>query len=425
LDYASDDDSMIVIAGLPLSIIVLIAVFVLIAVRQVGKVKLRIWQVMLGGAVAVLLTGEISPLDAASAVNVDVMLFLLGMFIVGEALYESGYLSHLSYRLFKRARSVDQLILLILFGFGFLSAFLMNDTLAIIGTPMMIYFAKRHRTSPKLLMLALAIAVTTGSVLSPIGNPQNLLIALNGGMTNPFVTFFRHLAIPTIINLFIAYLILRWLFKSEFKSAALNHQEEPITSPRLAMLSKISLILIFILISLKIAFVFLGVQIDLRLTYIALIAAAPIVLFGKERATVVRNIDWSTLVFFIAMFVLMGAVWNSGFLQSNMTGIEILSIPIILVVSVILSQFISNVPFVALYLPLMTLANAPDINMVALAAGSTIAGNMLILGAASNVIIVQNAEKRGETIKFLEFARVGVPLTIINILVYWVCIVFI
>lgn len=416
---------MIVIAGLPLSIIVLIAVFVLIAVRQVGKVKLRIWQVMLGGAFAVLLTGEISPLDAATAVNIDVMLFLLGMFIVGEALYESGYLSHLSYRLFKKAKSVDQLILLILFGFGFLSAFLMNDTLAIIGTPMMIYFARKHQTSPKLLMLALAIAVTTGSVMSPIGNPQNLLIALNGGMTNPFVTFFRHLAIPTIINLFIAYLLLRLLFKSEFKSGILNHQEEPIKSPKLARLSKISLILIFILIALKIAFVFLGVQIDLRLTYIALIAAAPIVLFGRERVAVVKNIDWSTLVFFIAMFVLMGAVWNSLFFQDHMTGLEVLSIPIILVISVGLSQVISNVPFVALYLPLMTLAGATDVNMVALAAGSTIAGNLLILGAASNVIIIQNAEKRGETLKFLEFARIGVPLTIINILVYWIFIVLI
>jgi Na+/H+ antiporter NhaD/arsenite permease-like protein len=416
---------MIVIAGLPLSIIVLIAVFILIAVRQVGKAKLRIWQVMLGGAVAVLLTGEISPLDAATAVNIDVMLFLLGMFIIGEALYESGYLSHISYRLFKRAKSVDQLILLILFGFGFLSAFLMNDTLAIIGTPMMIYFAKKHQTSPKLLMLALAIAVTTGSVMSPIGNPQNLLIALNGGMANPFVTFFRHLAIPTIVNLFVAYLLLRLLFKSEFKSGVLNHQEEPIKSPKLAMLSKISLILIFILIALKIAFVFLGVQIDMRLTYIALIAAAPIVLFGRERVAVVKNIDWSTLVFFVAMFVLMGAVWNSGFLQDHMTGLEVLSIPIILVISVVLSQLISNVPFVALYLPLLTLSNATDINMVALAAGSTIAGNLLILGAASNVIIIQNAERRGETLKFLEFARIGIPLTIINILVYWTCIVLI
>jgi Na+/H+ antiporter NhaD/arsenite permease-like protein len=296
----------------------------------------------------------------------------------------------------------------------------MNDTLAIIGTPMMIYFAKKHQTSPKLLMLALAIAVTTGSVMSPIGNPQNLLIALNGGMMNPFVTFFRHLAIPTIINLFAAYLLLRLLFKGEFKSGALNHQEEPITNPKLAMLSKISLILIFILITLKIAFVFSGVQIDIRLTYIALIAAAPIVLFGRERVAVVKNIDWSTLVFFIAMFVLMGAVWNSQFLQDHMTGLDVLSIPIILVISVALSQLISNVPFVALYLPLLTLANSTDINMVALAAGSTIAGNLFILGAASNVIIIQNAEKKGETLKFLEFAKIGIPLTIINIFVYWV-----
>jgi len=176
---------------------------------------------------------------------------------------------------------------------------------------------------------------------------------------------------------------------------------------------------------LKIAFVFLGVQIDMRLTYIALIAAAPIVLFGRERVAVVKSIDWSTLVFFIAMFVLMGAVWNSQFFQDHMTGLEVLSIPIILVISVGLSQVISNVPFVALYLPLMTLAGATDVNMVALAAGSTIAGNLLILGAASNVIIIQNAEKRGETLKFLEFARIGVPLTIINILVYWIFIVLI
>lgn len=387
--------------------------------RQIGKIRLKIWQVMLGGGAAVLLTGEISPVDAALAVNIDVMLFLLGMFIVGEALYESGYLAHLSYRLFKRAKSVDQLILIILFGFGFLSAFLMNDTLAIIGTPMIILFARKYQISPKLLMLSLAIAVTTGSVMSPIGNPQNLLIALNGGIANPFVTFFRHLAIPTLISLLLTYLVLRMFFKDEFRGNSLNHHDEPIKSRRLALLSKLALILIFTLIIVKIAFVLLGVQIDLRLTYIALIAAAPIVLFGKERMSVVKNIDWSTLVFFAAMFVLMAAVWGSGFLQDHMNGLDILSIPIILVVSVVLSQFISNVPFVALYLPMMTYAGASDINMIALAAGSTIAGNLLILGAASNVIIIQNAEKQGETLKFLEFAKIGIPLTVLNIIVYW------
>jgi len=93
----------------------------------------------------------------------------------------------------------------------------------------------------------------------------------------------------------------------------------------------------------------------------------------------------------------------------------------ILAVSVVLSQFISNVPLVALYQPMLVHAGASTAQLMALAAGSTIAGNLFILGAASNVIIIQNAEKRGkETIGFFEFARVGVPLTIVNILIYWI-----
>lgn len=92
----------------------------------------------------------------------------------------------------------------------------------------------------------------------------------------------------------------------------------------------------------------------------------------------------------------------------------------ILGVSVALSQFISNVPLVALYLPMLIHAGSSIKEMIALAAGSTIAGNLFILGAASNVIIIQNAEKRHqETLTFLEFAKVGIPLTIINLLIYW------
>ena len=105
-------------------IIVLLAVFVLIAVRQVGNIKLQIWQIMLFGALAVLLTGQITILDSIKAVNIDVMFFLFGMFVIGVALEESGYLSHLSYRFFKKANSAEMLVLLILFGMGIASAFL-------------------------------------------------------------------------------------------------------------------------------------------------------------------------------------------------------------------------------------------------------------------------------------------------------------
>jgi Na+/H+ antiporter NhaD/arsenite permease-like protein len=404
------------------SIIVLLVVFILIAVRQIGRFRLQIWQAMLLGALAVLLTGQISPTNALKAINLDVILFLFGMFVVGQALEESGYLSHLSSRLFRRAKTMDSLLLLILFGAGLLSAFLMNDTLAIIGTPVMLQIARKTGIRPKLLLLSLAFSVTIGSVMSPIGNPQNLLVAINGNIPSPFITFLRYLTVPTLISLFLAYLMLKFFYRGHLKNEPLNYSADPITDPELARLSKVSLITIVILVLAKITTSLLGLNIDFRLTYIALAAALPIILLSPRRLGIVRRIDWSTLIFFAAMFVLMESVWDSGYFQNVIADLHLnlRSIGIIMAVSIVLSQLISNVPLVALYLPVLSHLGAATKEMMALAAGSTIAGNFSILGAASNVIIIQNAEKKaGETLTFREFVRVGIPLTAVNTLVYW------
>ena len=402
-----------------ISVMALAAVFVLIAVRQVGKNRLAIWQIMLLGALVVLFTGQISPEDAVRAVNLDVMIFLGAMFVIGESMQESGYLFFLFNRIFGRARNLDQFLILILFAMGFLSALLMNDTIAIIGTPLMLYFAQTLKIAPKLLLLALAFAVTIGSAMSPIGNPQNLLIAVNAHLSNPFLVFLQYLLLPTIANLLLAYLMLRVFYRGQFQNKSLQIFREDISDPALARLSRISFILLFALILAKIGAVVLGVSGEFRLTYIALISALPILLFSSKRYEVLRKIDWCTLIFFAAMFVLMESVWRSGIFQFLLAGTDadLASIPTILVFSVLLSQLISNVPLVALCQPL--LVNPSPQALMALAAGSTIAGNLFILGAASNVIIIQNAEKSGETLNFLEFARVGVPLTLLNVLVYW------
>lgn len=256
--------------------------------------------------------------------------------------------------------------------------------------------------------------------MSPIGNPQNLLIAINGDIPNAFLTFLRYLFIPTIFNLLIAYLLLNLFYKEKFPRKSLNYTQEPIENHNLARLSKISLILVVLLILTKILFVILKISFDFRITYIALISMIPI-LFSRKRVSIIKRIDWHTLIFFAAMFILMESVWETGFFQSLITKLDfnILSMPAIFVVSIILSQLISNVPLVALYLPMLIHAGASTKELIALAAGSTIAGNLLILGAASNIIIIQNAEKRSdETITFFEFAKVGIPLAILNSLVY-------
>ena len=223
-----------------LPIIILAAVFLLIAVRQVGRFRFEIWQVMCAGAAAVLLTGGIEPAAALAAIDPDVMLFLFGMFAAGQVFELSGWLAHAKYEVFKRARTEESLLLLLVFFMGIASALLMNDTLAIIGTPVALLLARKHGIAPKALLLALAFSITVGSVMSPIGNPQNLLVAVKGEVAAPFLTFFKYLALPTLINLFFVFLLVRFFYRQEFKKVSLTHSQEPVKDKELALLAKIT-----------------------------------------------------------------------------------------------------------------------------------------------------------------------------------------
>ncbi len=402
-------------------LVVLLIVFVLIAVRRLGRLRIAIWQAMVGGAAAGLLTGQIGIVAAWRAIDSDVMLFLLGMFVIGEALVASGYLYVLAYRLFSRAASADVLVIMVLFGAGVASMTLMNDTVAIIGTPLMLRLAREHRLDPRLTLLTLAFSVTIGSVASPIGNPQNLLIAVRTGMDAPFGIFFRALAVPTLINLLLAYGVLRLFFWRAFHSRVLVHAPVAVSDPALARLARISLFLVVVFAVTSAVTAEVGAGPRLRLSWIAIASAMPLLVLSPRRGQLLRNIDWGTLAFFAGMFVLTESVWQTGYFQSLLARwhLDLIAVHSVMGLSVVLSQLISNVPLVALYLPLLSHAGASVQTSLALVVGSTIAGNLLILGAASNVIIVQNAERRGVSLTFLQFARVGIPLTAFNLALYW------
>ena len=178
-----------------------------------------------------------------------------------------------------------------------------------------------------------------------------------------------------------------------------------------------SLAIILVLIGFRIVGGIVGYN-PLPLMVIALAGAAPLLLMSPRRGELIRKVDWYTLIFFAALFVLMQSVFDTGFFQSVIDIQTVTSVPVIMVVSVVISQFISNVPFVALFQPFIIQQGMSIQAMLALAAGSTIAGNLTILGAASNVIVIQNAERYGVTLTFLEFFKIGLPLTVLNIIVY-------
>jgi Na+/H+ antiporter NhaD/arsenite permease-like protein len=279
-----------------------------------------------------------------------------------------------------------------------------------------------------MLLLALAFAITTGSAASPVGNPQNLLVATGGGIAAPFLTFALWLLRPTLVCLAVTWLVLRWYYRRELVQAAPACTPEPVqesrpSDPALTRIVKCSLAILVALAGANIVLSLFTGAITVPLPLIGLAAALPVLLFSGERFAVIRAIDWCTLVFFAAMFVLMAAVWQTGLFQSFAGGTGLASVPAILATSVVVSQFISNVPFVALFQPLILQTGGETARLMALAAGSTIAGNLTILGAASNVIVIQQAEARGETLTFWEFAKIGVPLTLIQIGIYAVWLV--
>jgi Na+/H+ antiporter NhaD/arsenite permease-like protein len=390
-------------------------VFLLIAVRQAGRFTFRIWQVMTAGAAVLLCTGEITPARALSAINVEVMVFLFGMFIVGEAVSGGGYLARVSEKVCRIARTRDSLLLVLIGVLAFSSAVLMNDTVAIIGTPLALSLASRYRIPPAAVLLTLCFALTTGSVFSPIGNPQNLLIATYWDPPDPFLAFAAGLLVPTMISLGLIFLCMRRRFQQE-ETGEYSFCTLPASGsdPNLALASRISLVILGVMILLRILGTPWGESARFSLGIIALMAAIPVLVLSRDRIALIRGVDWRTLIFFASMFILMQGVYDSGWFQESVPFQSLTTIPLLMATSILLSQFISNVPFIALFQPVISASGMSTGGMLSLAAGSTIAGNLTILGAASNVIVVQQAEKAGVHLSFRDFLVAGLPLTLLQ-----------
>jgi Na+/H+ antiporter NhaD/arsenite permease-like protein len=433
---------------------VAIGVFVIVFFLIVERRRLNnipIWTSMLIGAALMIGLQVISLEDAFKAINLDVIIFLFGMFSIVSALDKSGVLKFVAVKMLSKAgNDLNSILLVFVIGFGIISAFLVNDTIALLGIPLIVHISRQISIRPTVLFIALAFGISIGSVMTPIGNPQNLLIAIKSNIPLPFLTFLRWLFIPTIVNLFLTYFILKVYFKEELSKVphnrvgdgekVMDNDEQllltnAITNPRLAKISVI--ILLFTVAGFVISEVlqFLFHVVYFSISVIAVLGATALYAFSRERRELMYNVNYSVLVFFAAMFVFTSALWTSGLIPEIMMHIPnpvannnnndnvIRNNAIISVVSVTLSQILSNVPFIVLYNNVMINNgfNADDVSQwMMLAAASTIAGNLTIFGAASNIIIIEAAESRGvKAFSFFEFLKIGSMVTASNLIIYY------
>ncbi|MDH2906483.1 MAG: SLC13 family permease [Candidatus Nitrosotalea sp.] len=418
-----------------------LAIFAIVYVLIVGRIRFKvpIWIAMSIGAVLMILFQIIDVESAAKSIQVDVIVFLFAMFSIVSALDRSGLLKLVAAKMMSKAKTPDLLLMAIVVGMGLLSAFLVNDTIALMGIPLIIYISKHVGARPVVLLIALAFGITVGSAMTPIGNPQNLLIALQSGIPLPFTSFLEFLAVPTVVNLFLTWYVLKIYFKKDLLQMSHNYKDNTMMSnvkienPRLAKISLAVLIATIAGFFVSEALRFLHVF-DISISIVALIGAAALYAVSGQRYDILKSVNYTVLVFFASMFVVTGALWSSGTISLFMKYLPIpnphdliQSSAVISAYSITLGQILSNVPFVALYNHVMiangfTGAHVPQWMM--LAASSTISGNLTILGAASSVIIIQAAESKGvKAFTFLEFFKIGILVTMVNLAVYYIFIV--
>lgn len=421
---------------------VALGVFAVVYALIIGRRRfgVPIWAAMLIGA-ALMIGLQVIGVEAAfMSVNLDIIAFLFGMFTIVSALDTAGVLQRVAVKMLAVAKTPDRLLMAFVVGMGLLAAFLVNDTIALLGIPLVIYVARHAGIRPAVLLVALAFGITVGSVMTPIGNPQNLLIAIQSGIPMPFTTFLAQLAAPTIASLLVTCAILKVYYRKEIRQdyqlSAIELAEKTAYNPRLARIS------IAVLIATIAGFVvsevlhFLDVA-NFSLSAVAMLGAAAIYALSSQRKEIMKSVDYSVLIFFAGMFVVTSALWSSGavsllfmnYIPTPDPGDPVQSAAVISAASIGVSQVLSNVPFVALYNFVMIdsgFTGQHTDQWMMLAAASTIAGNLTILGAASNIIIIEAAESRGvRAFSFLEFFKVGSIVTAANLAIYYAFIVLI
>ncbi len=396
--------------------IVFLITYALISVKNLTRFEISMPVAALIGAILMLILGIVSVTDAVNSLNFDVLLLLLGMMMLVSALDACGFFGCVAHILIKRCSSGTSLLATVMLLSAFLSALVLNDAVVLLLTPVVIRCCKSMHADPIPYLVGVFISANIGSVATVIGNPQNAYIATTAGID--FVTFSVKLLPMTVISLVIAFTILWVAFRKK-----LSIEKTELLSEN--VIDKLRLIILLILTSAMIILFTLSHSINISLATIAIIGGciAILIVSTKGLKTIkgcVKRIDWGVLLFFIGLFVVMAGVVSSGLLDYIVSLIPGLSpgnpsVLGITVLSTIISNLISNVPAVLLIRELIPIGDTTL--WLTLAASSTLAGNMTLIGAAANVIVCEESEKEGIKLDFWKFLKVGVPISILTLVV--------
>jgi Na+/H+ antiporter NhaD/arsenite permease-like protein len=397
-------------------LLILILTYIGMAAGRIAWLQVDRTGIALLAVIALLASGEMTLDDFGSAVDLPTLAFLFAMMIISAQFAESGFIDLCARTITETRHGMATLLALTVAIGGGLSAILANDILIIAISPLLIAGAQSRGLDPRPLMIALAAATNAGSAATLIGNPQNILIGALGRLD--FWTFLAICAVPAMFTLIVVFLVvwLQWRTRQTVLAATLD--APPVTVHPLdrnqTIKGAVAVLVLLVLFATP-----LPREIG------ALIIAALLLASRKITSrTMIASVDWPLLLLVACLFGITGALNQSGvaarildFLTEH--GLLPNSLVLLTPYTVVASNTIGGVPAAMLFLQLWP--SAPPGVFYALALLSSLAGNLLLTGSLTNVLIAERADRMGARLTFSEHARAGVPIAIISIgfAVFW------
>jgi len=384
--------------------------YVLISGRRLKILPLNRPAAALLGTVLMVSCGVMTPTQAYHAVDYDTLVLLLGMMLISAYLFLAGFFDWAADWVLRVAKTPERLLLYLIVASGLLSALLVNDTVCLMLTPLVVAVMVRGRLPLPPYLLALAMSANLGSVATLVGNPQNMIIGSLSKM--PFLRFSAGLLPVAVLGLAIEYVVLRVGFRKVLRQAKLHQTDTP-SRPLDRRLLAIALG--------ALAAVFAGFVAGLNLAWTALAGGALVmVLARRDTHEVLKLVDWHLLVFFAALFVVVEGLNSTGLpnqiydrLRSLFGTTASTQAWNLAWFSVLGSNIFSNVPFVLVAGKWVPNLADPELMWKVMALATTFAGNLTILGSVANIIVVESARGHCE-VGFWDYAKFGIPVTILT-----------
>jgi Na+/H+ antiporter NhaD/arsenite permease-like protein len=390
------------------ALVVFSITYVLISGRRLKILPLNRPAAALLGAVLMVGLGVMTPEQAYRSVDYNTLVLLLGMMLISAYLYLAGFFDWAADWILRYAPTPQRLLLYVILTSGTLSALLVNDTVCLMLTPLVVAVMVRGKLPLTPYLLALAMSANLGSVATLVGNPQNMII---GSMSHiRFVRFSASMLPVAMVGLAIQYLILRFGFRKLLNGVRIELPDAP---PRPVNRGLLALTIGVL------GLVFVGFLAGLNLPWTAMGGGALImVLARRDTHEVLKLVDWHLLVFFAALFIVVEAL--------NLTGLPDQSLAKVQGMfgstatsqawnfawfSALGSNVFSNVPFVLVAGKWIPRFANPELMWNVMALATTFAGNLTILGSVANMIVVESARGHAE-VGFWDYARYGVPITL-------------